>query len=99
MRGNLHNIPRSKTWDSFLECVTFHLHTVVRNDAAEAQMYYISNGLKKPNRLPIRQFVQHVQRLNNYLELLPCLYNRATPATKKVGPINDADLAGNILHM
>jgi hypothetical protein len=45
--------------------------------------------------------VQHVQQLNDYLELLPCLYqsNQATPATKKVGPIKDADLAGHILCM
>jgi uncharacterized protein YukE len=101
LRGNVHNTPRSKTWDSFMECVTFHLLTVFRNDAAEAQRYYISNGLKKPNRVPIRQFVQRVQQLNDYLELLPCLYqsNRATPATKKVGPIDDADLAGHILRM
>eukprot|EP00804_Cyclotella_cryptica_P013425 CCRYP_005163-RA/>CCRYP_005163-RA protein AED:0.25 eAED:0.61 QI:0/0/0/1/1/1/2/0/411 len=71
------------------------------NDAAEAQRYYISNGLKKPNWVPIRQFVQHVQQLKDYLELLPCLYqsNRATPATKKVGPIDDACLAGHILCM
>jgi hypothetical protein len=71
------------------------------NDAAKAQRYYICNCLKKPNRVPIPQFMQRVQQLNNYLELLPCLYqsNRATPATKKVGLINDADLAGHILHM
>ena len=32
---------------------------------------------------------------------MPYLYqsNRATPATKKVGPIDDADLAGHILRM
>ena len=79
----------------------FHLLTVFRNDAAEAQRYYISNGLKKPNRVPIWQFVQHVQQLNDYLELLPCLYqsNRATPATKKIGHIDDANLAGHILSM
>ena len=81
-----------------MECVRFHLLTVFCNDAAKAQRYYISNGLKKPNPVPIRQFVQ---QLNDYLELLPCLYqsNRATPATKKVGPIDDADLAGHILCM
>jgi hypothetical protein len=84
-----------------MECVTFHLLTVFRKDAAKAQRYYISNGLKKPNRVAIRQFVEHVKQLNNYLELLPCLYqsNWATPATKKVGPIDNADLAGHILRM
>jgi hypothetical protein len=101
LRGNVHDTPRSKTWDSFMECVTFHLLTVFRNDAAKAQRYYISNDLKKPNRVPIRQFMQCVQHLNDYLELLPCLYqgNQATPTTKKVGPIDNANLAGHILRM
>ena len=101
LSGNVHNTPRSKTWDSFMECITFHLFTVFHNDAAKAQRYYIGNGLKRPNRLPIRQFVQRFPQLNDYLDLLPCLYqsNRVTPATKKVGPIEDADLAGHILCM
>ena len=63
LRGNVHNTPRSKTWDSFMECVTFHLLTVFCNDATEAQRYYISNGLKKPNWVPVPQFVQRVQQL------------------------------------
>ena len=66
-----------------MECVRFHLLTVFCNDAAEAQRYYISNGLKKPNRVPIRQSQS----------------NRANPATKKVGPIDNANLAGQILRM
>ena len=74
LRGIVHNTPRSKTWDSFREFVTFHMLMVFRNDAAEAQRYYISNCLKKPNRAPIRQFVQCMQQLNDYLNLLPCLY-------------------------
>ncbi len=84
-----------------MECFTFYLLTVFCNDAAKAQRYYISNGLKKLNWVTIWQFVQHVQQLNDYLELLPCLYqsNWSTLATKKVGPIDDANLAGHILCM
>ena len=84
-----------------MECVMFHLLTVFQNVAAETQRYYISNGLKKPNCVPNRQFVQHVQQLNGYLNLLSGLYhsNRATKLTKWVGPFNDADLASHILHM
>ena len=87
--------------DSFMECITFHMLTVFRNNTAEAQRYYISNCLKKPNRVPIRQFLQHVKQLNDYLELLPCTYqsNRATKSTNKVRPIEDADFAGDILWM
>jgi hypothetical protein len=65
------------------------------------QRFYISNGLKKPNRVPIRQFVQRVQQLNGYLHLLPCLFyfERATKLTKEVEPFDDADLASHILRM
>ena len=65
LRGIVHNTPRSKTRDSFKECVTLHMLTVFRNNAAEAQMYYICNCLKKPSRVPIRQFVRHMQQLNH----------------------------------
>jgi hypothetical protein len=46
LRGIVHNSLRSKTWDSFQECITFHMLTVFRNNVAEAQRYYISNCLK-----------------------------------------------------
>ena len=52
----------------------FHLLTVFGNDATETDRYYISNCLKKPNRVPIWHFMQQVQQLNSYVELLPCLY-------------------------
>ena len=73
----------------------FHLLTVFRNDAAETKRYYISNCLKKPNWVPIRQFVQRDQQLNSYLELLLCLYQSpgATKLMKKLGPFDDQDLA------
>jgi len=74
LRGIVHNTPRSKTWDSFMGCFTFHMLMVFCNLAAEAQSYYISNCLQKPNRVPTMQFVQCVQQLNDYLKLLPCLY-------------------------
>ena len=99
--GVEHSEPRGKTWQSFMDCVTFHLLTVFRSDAAETQRFYISNGLKKPNRVPIRQFVQRIQQLNGYLNLLPCLFysDRATKFTKVVQAFDDVDLASHILRM
>ena len=61
LRGVLHNTPRSKTADSFRECITSYMLTVFCDAAAETQRYYISNCHKKPNWVPIRQFVQRVQ--------------------------------------
>jgi hypothetical protein len=84
-----------------MECVMFHLLTVFRNGAVETQRYYIINGLKKPTRVPIRQFIQRIQELNSYLNLLPCLYNShwATKMTKWVESFDDAHLASHILCM
>ena len=59
------------------------------------------NTLKKPNRVPIRQFFMRVEQLNTYLETLPGLYNsrKANLATKPVTPLEDADLATHLLGM
>ena len=90
-----------RSWCSLMDCVTFHLLSVFRSDAAETQRFYISNGLKKPNRVPIRQFMQRVQQLNGYLDGLSCLFYSvcATKLTKVMEPFNDADLASHILRM
>ena len=57
--------------------------------------------MKKPNWVSIRQFFVRVEQLNSYLETLPCLFNspKANQATKKVLPLEDADLATHLLRM
>jgi hypothetical protein len=84
-----------------MDWMTFHLLSVFQSDAAETQRFYISNGLKKPNRVPIRQFLQRVQQLNDYLDLLPRLFysDRTTKLTKVVEPFDVPDLASHILRM
>jgi hypothetical protein len=84
-----------------MECIKFHLQTMFRHDAAEAQRFYISNGLKKLNRVSIRDFVQWIQHHNGHLDLLPCLYysSRAFKSTKIIGPFDDANIASHILRM
>jgi hypothetical protein len=101
VKGVTHMETPTKNWDSFNECVTFHLLQVFRHDAGETLKYYITNTLKKPNRVSIRQFFVRVEQLNSYLETLPCLFNspKANQATKKVLPLEDADLATHLLRM
>ena len=48
--GAEHAEEEKRSWRS---CITFHLLMVFWSDAAETQQFYISNGLKKPNRVPI----------------------------------------------
>eukprot|EP00804_Cyclotella_cryptica_P022170 CCRYP_011629-RA/>CCRYP_011629-RA protein AED:0.39 eAED:0.94 QI:0/0/0/1/1/1/2/0/386 len=101
IKGVPHMETPTKTWNLFHECITFHLLQVFRHDAGEALKYYITNTLKKPNRVSIHQFFVRVEQLNSYLKTLPCLYYspKANQTTKKVLPLDDADLATHLLRM
>ncbi len=46
--------------------MNFHLLTVFRMDAAECQKVYISNTLKKLQRVPVRYFFLRVEQLNGH---------------------------------
>ncbi len=59
--------PRGLLWESFDNCIMFHLLTVFSNIAAELEKCYLSNVLKKPQRVGVRQFVQRVEQLNAYV--------------------------------
>ena len=84
-----------------MECVTFHLQQVFRHDAGKDLKYYITNMLRKPNWIPICQFLVRVKQLNCYLKTLPCLYYSLSTnqATKQVLPLDDANLMTHLLHM
>ena len=84
-----------------MDCVAFDLLMVFWSDMAKTQQFCISSGLKHPNGVPIRQFVQRIQQLNVYLDLLPCLFffKHATKLTKEVVLFNDANPASHILRM
>ena len=77
-----------KTYAAYLDCLLFHLQTVFKSDAAETQQKYIRTGLKKPARVPVRQFFARVSRLNEYLATLPCL-KESTFSTKET-PLVDS---------
>jgi hypothetical protein len=101
LKGREQRVSRTKTYKSFLDCTKHHLLTVFREDAAEQQKFYISNILKKPQRVTVRMFFTRVEQLNSFVSLLPCLYNspRATPSTKPVVPFDEAELANLLLRM
>ena len=71
-----------------MECIMFHLQQVFKTDAGETLKYYITNTLRKPNRVSICQFLVRVKQLNSYLKNLPCLYfsTSANQVTKMVKP-------------
>jgi hypothetical protein len=80
----------------------FHLLTVFPNNAAEQEKYYLSNVLKKPQRVGTRQFVQCVEQLNAYVAQLPCWYyspSYVTGMTPANVPFTEADLGSHVLWM
>jgi hypothetical protein len=49
--------PRRMSHKSFNNCIMFHLLTAFPINAAEREKYYVTNLLKKPQRINVRQFV------------------------------------------
>jgi hypothetical protein len=94
--------PRGPLLKSFDDCVMFHLLTAFPNNAAEQKRYYISNMLKKPQRVSVHQFVQCMEQLNAYIAQLPFWFYSPsvkpgmTPANV---PFTKADLASHVLWM
>jgi hypothetical protein len=86
----------------FKDCVLFHLVTVFPINAAEQEKYYITNELKKPQRVNVRQFIHRVEQLNTYIAQMPCFYYNpiANASTKpENGPFMEAELGSHVLHM
>jgi hypothetical protein len=91
---------RPRTWASFKDCLELHKLTVFTIDAAERQKFYIQQGVRKPQRATVRQYVSRMEVLNGYLRHLPTLKNspKAVATTKKGNiPFAEADLASIIL--
>jgi hypothetical protein len=94
--------PRGLLRESFDDCVMFHLLTVFPNNAAEQEKYYLSNVLKKPQRVGVCQFLQRVEQLNAYVAQLPCWYYSPSYSASMM-PANvsftEADLASHVIWM
>jgi hypothetical protein len=87
---------------SFNDCMMFHLLTAFPINAAEQEKYYISNVLRKPQHINVRQFVGHVEQLNSYIAQMPCFYYspHANASTKPENvPFTEAELGAHVLCM
>jgi hypothetical protein len=82
--------------------VTFYLLTVFPINAAEQEKYYITNVLKKPQRINIHQFVHRVEQLNAYIAQMLCFYYspNANVSTKPENILfMEAELGSHVLCM
>jgi hypothetical protein len=64
LQGDSLEGPRGMSCKLFKDCIMFHLLTAFPINAAEQEKYYISNVLRKPQRINVRQFVRRVEQLN-----------------------------------
>ena len=101
LKGRKRTKARLKSEKAFRECTVHHLRTVFKEDAAEQQQLYLSNTVKKPQRVSIRAFFTRVEQLNGYIKYLPTVYDsgQAAATTKPAQPYGEAELAGMLLRM
>ncbi len=94
--------PRGMSCKLFNDCMMFHLLTAFPINAAEQEKYYISNVLKKPQRINVHQFVHPVEQLNAYISQMLCFYyspnGNASTKPRNV-PFTEAELGAHVLHM
>jgi hypothetical protein len=102
LQGDSLEGPRGTSHKSFNDCMLFHLLTAFPINAAEQEKYYITNVLKKPQRINVSQFVRRVEQLNAYIAQMPCFYysphTNASTKPKNV-PFMEAGLGAHVLHM
>lgn len=101
LKGRKRTVMRTMTEKSFRECTVHHLRTVFKEDAAEQQRLYLSNTVKKPQRVSIRAFFTRVEQLNGYIKYLPTVHDsrQAAATSKPAAPYDEAELAGMLLRM
>jgi hypothetical protein len=102
LQGMSRKGPMGLSRESFDDCIMFHLLTVFPINAAKQEKYYLSNVLKKPQRVGVCQFVQRLEQLNAYVMQLPCWYYSPS-YNADMTPVNilftEADLASHVLQM
>jgi hypothetical protein len=102
LQGDSLEGPRGMSRESFKNCVMFHLLTAFPINVAEQEKYYMTNVLKKPQCINVRQVVRHVEQLIAYITQMPCFYYspHANASTKpKNVPFKEAELGAHVLRM
>ncbi len=102
LQGDTLEGPRGMSRKLFNDCMMFHLLTTFPINAAEQEKYYITNVLKKPQCINVRQFVWRLEQLNAYIAQMQCFYYspHANASTKpKNVPFAEAELGAHVLRM
>ncbi len=65
VNGVFYKESRMKTWVSFLDCIELHKLTIFFCDTGELQRYYMQQGVKKPQHVPVHSFMAWMGLLND----------------------------------
>ena len=79
--------PRKKTWATLDLCIEKHKLFVFQVNAADVTRQYLLQGIRKPDDVRVRWFIQRVATINRDLSLMPCLALN-TRTSKEVVPTN-----------
>jgi hypothetical protein len=102
LQGDSLEGPRGMSCKLFNNCIMFHLLTPFPINAAQQEKYYISNVIKKPQCINVRQFIRCVKQLNAYIAQMPCFYyspNTNASTKPKNVPFTEAELGAHVLRM
>jgi hypothetical protein len=94
--------PRGMSHELFNDCVMFDLLTALPINTSEQEKYYVTNVLKKPQRINVCQFVRCIEQLNAYITQMPCFYYspQANASTKLENvPFTEAELGAHVLRL
>ena len=100
LQGQVHATSHEHSVIAFEDCVRFHLLSIFSNNAAEQQTYYINFLIKKPCNNLIKNFVNHIEKLNSSIPVLPGSINSLQSANlKRVKALDEPKLAQLILQL
>jgi hypothetical protein len=80
----------------------FHLLTVFLINVAKQEKYHITNMLKKPQHVKLRQFVDCVEQLNANIVQMSYFYNSLsfnTTTNQESVPFTEAELGSHVLRI
>jgi hypothetical protein len=74
--------------------------SVFSHDAGEQQKYYISHLIRKPRKIPIRNFADWLEKLNSYIPILPGVIDSRQGANQKRAlALDEPELAQLLLQV
>ena len=100
LQGKVQEIACEYSVESFRDCVKFHLLFVFAHDAGEQQKYHISHYIRKPRKIPIRNFTDWLEKLNSYIPILTGVIDSFQGGNqKRVAALDMPELAQLLLRL